>query len=57
MRAGKHHAGEYRRAMRERGYKDGRAGKPAAFADAHYQASWRRGREARGELELEAGRR
>jgi hypothetical protein len=39
----------YRRAMRERGYLDGRAGKPAAFVDAIYQASWRRGREARAE--------
>jgi hypothetical protein len=38
---------DHRRAMRERGYRDGRAGKPATFADAHYQVGWRRGREAR----------
>jgi hypothetical protein len=42
----------YRRAMRELGYKAGIAGRPAAFADAHYQASWRRGREARVELKV-----
>lgn len=39
----------YRRAMREHGYADGRAGKPAKWADAHYQHAWRRGREARAE--------
>lgn len=44
---------EYRRAMRERGYRDGRAGKPAALVDANYQSAWRRGREARAELERE----
>jgi len=38
---------EYDRAMRTRGYDDGVAGKPAAFKDAIYQASWRRGQEAR----------
>ena len=37
----------YRKAMRSMGYSDGRAGRPAAKLDADYQASWRRGREAR----------
>lgn len=37
----------YRKAMRALGYSAGRAGRPAAKVDAHYQASWRRGREAR----------
>lgn len=36
-----------RAAMRTRGYNDGRAGRAAKFVDASYQASWRRGREAR----------
>lgn len=37
----------YRKMMRSLGYTDGRAGRPAAKVDAHYQTSWRRGREAR----------
>lgn len=32
---------------RTRGYDDGYAGRPAGSKDAHYQAGWRRGREAR----------
>lgn len=37
--------------MRTRGYSDGIAGRPAATLDADYQASYRRGLEARAELE------
>ena len=33
--------------LREQGYDDGKAGRPAAHVDADYQRSWRRGREAR----------
>jgi hypothetical protein len=41
-----------RRAMRSLGYQDGIAGRKAAKLDADYQASWRRGQEARAELGL-----
>lgn len=37
-----------RASMRERGFRDGRAGKPKAFDDPEYLASYRRGKEARG---------
>jgi hypothetical protein len=33
--------------MRQDGYADGRAGRPARHLDAEYQASYRRGLEAR----------
>ena len=35
------------RAMRNLGYSDGYTGRPARFSDTDYQASWRRGKEAR----------
>ena len=40
-----------RRRMRQAGYADGLAGRPAKWSDAEYQVSWRRGRERRLELE------
>lgn len=33
--------------LRRKGYSDGLAGRPASLRHAHYQAAWRRGREAR----------
>jgi hypothetical protein len=41
--------GKRRLAMRNRGFFDGRAGRPAASPDADYQRSWRRGLEARND--------
>lgn len=36
-----------RRALRNMGYRDGQAGRPASRPEADYQQGWRRGREAR----------
>lgn len=41
-----------RRTMRTLGYNDGVAGRKAKTLDADYQASWRRGQEARTQLGL-----
>jgi hypothetical protein len=38
---------ERRRQLRNMGYDDGWAGRPAKFVEAEYQTSYRRGREAR----------
>lgn len=45
-------AAKVRRRMRGDGYADGLAGRPAKYADAEYQASYRRGRERRAELHV-----
>ena len=42
---------ERRRALRNMGYDDGFAGRPAKFVEAEYQVSYRRGREAREKRE------
>ena len=42
------------RFYRERGYDDGYAGRIAVSVNAHYQAAWRRGREAWNRDQTEA---
>lgn len=39
-----------RRGLRQWGYRDGLAGRPAASLELDYQAGWRRGAERRHEL-------
>lgn len=41
---------ERRRQLRNMGYQDGFAGRPAKFVEREYQVSYRRGREARDRL-------
>lgn len=44
-RIGKAEKAAIARQMRNQGYADGAAGRPARSIDADYQRSWRRGRE------------
>ena len=49
-RGSKAHAdAQAKRAMRNQGYADGRAGRQGRYRNAEYQQGWRRGVEARNE--------